>query len=195
MDNIYIKLLQEFEKTGLSTTKSISKFMAQHFKKPTAIIFTEWEKQSEDARLFIDDVCNTGHFDIKEYQKNRLLWNSVENSFKWFDEVEFNAKLTIEGLAYLENYKTNLRVTANSNTQTLAILLTVLLTGITLVVTLNNATYDRQIDTLQTHLREQTLQIHTLQMHLSQATNELLLERERQRNIRKKSLNHRLCWF
>jgi hypothetical protein len=74
-------------------------------------------------------------------------------------------------LAYLEKQRTNDIIKRNSNLQTFAIYLTVLLTTVTLIITLSNVTSNDQTDKLQTHIREQTRQIHKLQIELSEATN------------------------
>ncbi|WP_179413387.1 hypothetical protein HDF19_15110 [Mucilaginibacter sp. E4BP6] len=186
MDNLYLKLLQEFEATGLSSTKSISKFIERNFKKPKSILPSIWDKENEDAMAFLNDAMNTGHLDIKEYEIGNIGFNFNTKEFRWFDIVDIYARLTISGLEFLEKNKSNRRVITNSNAQTLAILLTVLLTGVTLIVTLNNSNSDAKVDKLQIHIREQTQQLHTLQIQLSEVTNELYLEKEAKKNPPKK---------
>lgn len=183
MENIYMKLLQEFEITGMSSKKSISPFMERHFSKPTASSEEHfaWHKQNRDAELFLIDVRSTGHFDFEQYESSHI------RPGRWFDEVNVNARLTIAGLAYLEDYKANQRITKNSNLQTIAISLTVMLTAITLIVTLRNSTSTSQVSTLEIHIRQQTQQLHTLQIQLSQATNMLLLQKEATKTLPKKN--------
>jgi len=178
MENIYFKLLEQFEKTGLSSKKSISPFMEKYFDKPTATDLNEWNIQNESARLFIRDVKNTGHFDFDPFEDYDIGYNHEKSVYRWYDVVNINARITIAGLAYLEAHKTNIRTTKNSDLQTFAIALTVILTGVTLIVTLQNSNSDAKVDSLQRHIREQTQQLHTLQIELSQATNELYLEKE-----------------
>ncbi|MDB5032462.1 hypothetical protein [Mucilaginibacter sp.] len=69
MENLYLKLLQEFEKTGLSSKKSISKFMEQNFKKPKSNKKNEWQSENADADSFLFECKNTGHLKFDERQK------------------------------------------------------------------------------------------------------------------------------
>jgi hypothetical protein len=66
MENIHIKLLKEFEKTGLSSKKSISKFIAEHFDKPTSLDRDEWYRQNSTTHLFLNDIRTIGHLDISD---------------------------------------------------------------------------------------------------------------------------------
>ena len=186
MENLYLKLLQEFENTGLSSKKSISKFIERNFKKPKSHDIETWNKQNEHAIAFLKDAMSTGHLQFEDYDLFYIGYNHTTKQFRWFDLVDIYARLTISGLEFLENHKSNKRIITNSNAQTLAILLTVLLTTITLIVTLNNSNSDAKLDRLQTRIQEQNKQIHTLQIELSQATNELLLEKEAKKVAKKK---------
>jgi hypothetical protein len=170
MENLYIKLLREFESTGLSSKKSISKFMAENFKKPTALTFIEWEKKSEDSLSFLNDVERTGHFEIKEYQIAKTRWNSNTASFKWYDEIEIDARLTIEGLAYLENHIVNNRVTNSTVTQTKILYLTALFALGNIIIAIMSINASDLKDRQQIFIQEQSKQIHTLQIELSQLT-------------------------
>jgi hypothetical protein len=186
MENIYLKLMQEFDKTGLSSKKSISKFMERNFKKPTSNDGTEWHIQNEDAYAFLMDVKHTGHFEFDRDQEYDIGYNHISDEWRWYDYVDIDARLTISGLEYLERQKTNDIVKRNSNLQTLAIMLTVLLTAITLIVSLRNSTSGKQVDTLQARIQGQEEHIHTLQIQLSQATNELFLEKRANKTSTKK---------
>jgi hypothetical protein len=186
MKNLYIKFLEEFEATGLSSKRSISKFMEKNFKKPTATEKYKWAEQNSDAFSFLHDVKHTGHFTFEEAQQFHVYYDEVNSVHRWYDVVDIDARLTISGLEFLETHKSNKRIITNSNAQTLAILLTVLLTAVTLIVTLDNSVSNRQIDTLQTRIQGQTQQLHTLQIQLSQATTELYFEREAKKSLKKK---------
>lgn len=182
-ENLYFKLLKNFEDTGLSARKSISPFIEKNFKKPTADGIKEnlkWWEQNADVDLFLSDVKNTGHFDFEQYESSHI------RPGHWYDIVNINARITIAGLAYLENYKAGKRIEINSNAQTLAIFLTVFLTAVTLIVTLTNSNSDAKVDKLQIRIQEQNTQIHTLQIELSKATNELFQAKEATKTLPKK---------
>jgi hypothetical protein len=185
MENLYLKLMQEFEKTGLSSKKSISKFMERNFKKPTSDDGAKWHKENEDADSFLNDVKHTGHFIFDRDQQYDIGYNHITKEYRWYDVVDIDARLTISGLAYLSEYQTNNRLTMNSNAQTFAIMLTVLLTSITLIITLQASSSNEKVEKLQIHIQEQTKQIHTLQIELSKATNELLREKDVKKTLPK----------
>jgi len=180
MENLYYKFLSEFEKTGLSSKKSISPFMEKNFDKPKSEDPEAWRLENENARAFLWDVRCTSHFDFNENEDYDI------QPGRWYDIVDINARITIAGLAYLDAHKTNTRITQNSSLQTFAIALTVILTAITLIITLRNSTSDKQVDNLKTHIQKQTQQLHTLQIELSQTTNELFLSKETKKNLQKK---------
>jgi hypothetical protein len=171
MANIYLKLLKEFEATGLSSKKSLSPFMERHFKKPTSVDFDEWNKQNEPSSMFLQDVRHTGHFDFDNSEELHIGFNYILKKGRWYDNVNINARINILGLEYLEKQKSNDIVKRNSNLQTIAIYLTVLFTLITLIVSINAANSSDLKDKQQILLQEQSKQIHTLQIALSEAKN------------------------
>ena len=129
MNNIYLKLLEEFEQTGLSYKKSISPFMIRNFRKPTANTQDEWYIENEGARLFIRDVHFTEHFDFNQEEDADIGWNSIENCGKWYDKVNVSARITIKGLRYLETHQVN-KSTSTTNVATIVnFIITIALAG------------------------------------------------------------------
>lgn len=192
MANIYLELLEEFEPTGLSSRKSLSPFMESHFKKPPLSDVDTWYRNNADAQLFLSNVSHTGHFSFDDSETYHIGYNHTTGEYRWYDIVNIHARITIEGLEYLEKHKTNQIITDNSTHQikTLdkqtAILreqttilgnqrkylyLTAFLTACTLGIAFFNFISDNSKTQLKQQLQEQTKQIHTLQIELSQAMN------------------------
>lgn len=171
MANIYIKLLEEFEPTGLSSRKSISPFMERHFKKPTATENDEWYRQNEGAHMFLQDIKHTGHFDFDEHDQFHVRFDFLTKEGRWYDIVNINARLTIAGMEFLEAHNVNKRVTENATKQTNILYLTALFTVCNLIFAIITLNFSDAKSTLQTQLQEQSKQIHKLQIELSESAN------------------------
>ena len=173
MKNLYFEFLHEFGKAGLSSKKSISPFMEKNFKKPTATAseINKFVKENSEADMFIEDIRNTGHFDFERGEAGDI------RPGRWYDVVNINARMTIAGMAYFDDYMANRQIKKNSNIQTMAICLTVLFTLGSLLFSGINYFTDNSKKSLNTQLIEQSQQIHMLQIELSKATNLLLLKK------------------
>lgn len=143
--------------------------MEKNFTRPTSIEPIEWSAQNNLAELFIADVKKTGHFDFDSKEEEHVKFDYLKKTGRWYDVVNIYARITIEGLAYLENQKTNETIKRNSVYQTIAIGLTVFFTLITVIYTILSYTSGMSKEQLLKQLQMQTQQIHTLQIQLSQS--------------------------
>lgn len=186
MNNIYIKLLQEFETTGLSSKRSISKFMERNFDIPTATTIDEWQKQNENAYEFLENVKSTPHLKFDETQKYHIGYSDQSKTFRWYNLVDIDARLTIEGLEFLERRKTNEKLKRNSINQTRILLLTALIAVCGTCITIYNINSDDLKDKQRLQLQEQSKQIHTLQIELSKSMNQKIPDLKATTGVKKK---------
>jgi hypothetical protein len=201
MANIYLQLLEEFEPTGLASRKSISSFMESHFTKPTTTDYDTFYRQDADSQMFLQNVKQTGHFSFDESEVFNIGYNHTTHEYRWYDVVNIHARITIEGLEYLEKHKTNKTIVANSTHQNTtldrqtAILrsqrkylyMTVAFAGISALTAILSYVSSMSTTQLSKQLQSKTQQIHTLQIELSQATNRHFQELEAKKISPKKN--------
>ena len=169
MENLYLKFLEEFEKTGLSSKHSISKFMERNFKKPVSAAKDEWNEENADASAFLADVKQTGHFTFDKRQIFDVCYSDIDIERRWYDVVDIDARLTIRGLDFWEANKANKRAEENTKKQTKLLFLTMLITVCNVLITIFGLTSTNEINKQKIQLQEQSKLIHSLQIKLSQA--------------------------
>lgn len=170
MENLYIKFLQEFEQTGLSSKRSISRFIEKNFIKPLSDKKDQWNDENANAAAFLDDVKMTGHFTFDKRQDFDVYYSDIQSERRWYDVVDIDARLTIKGLDFWETHKASKRLERNSIRQTFLLLLTAIIAICGTIITIVNIKSDDVKNKQKLQLQDQSKQIHTLQIELSKIT-------------------------
>lgn len=183
MVDLYLKLLNYFNDVPIGTQKSISPFLLDHFKKPTANTPYGFASQMKDLNNFIKDVKEQKHLEFG----NTHFWPELTktNTFEWFDQKKVLASITIKGAEYLHQRilnnsvievnhsiaesnriisKNTILQTKASSRQTYLLIATAVFTLVNLTISGYNIYSDKSKEQLRQQLTEQTKQIHALQM-------------------------------
>lgn len=149
MNNLYVKLLEEMNKHGVGKYYNASPFIVANFPRPSYKEPWGWnDKEDYEPKNFLGQLKARGHieyelegiYDAVYYYKLGINGELIIDD-KWFDNVGFNIRLTIEGMNYLNEYKltqSNIEINEaskrNSRTQNFFSVATIIVAGVSACV-------------------------------------------------------------
>ncbi|MDB5032463.1 hypothetical protein [Mucilaginibacter sp.] len=116
-------------------------------------------------------------------KKYDIEYSDIDAERRWYDVVDIDARLTVKGMNFLENQKTNNRLKDNAIRQTFILALTAFITSGALIVGILTFTSDRSSVELQSKLKHQTQQLDSLKKEIVKSNVELSQARATIKNL------------
>lgn len=170
MDPLHIKFLKELEKSGLGNGITVSDFIVHNFDKQDHNLIQNWSGNQDPAMYFIQNLADRRHvlFDWNLCEKDLYEKSESTQDYYWFDSFPLMARITVEGLDYLDSY----RALATQRRSNIAAMwsfgTTLLITSLTLFVTIltYNITKKQAEDIRQIKVSIDTLSLQPIQKEL-----------------------------
>jgi len=168
--NPTIELLSELEKQGTYNYYNISPFISKKFKRPSysgdELI---WQARTgEDAYYLLDELKSKKYIYFKGEIRDKIYHISLDKDNKipmdkWFDSVDFEIFLTLDGQNYLSQNLLIEATKSNLNAQKYGMIATILIAilavGVSILTLYFNVENDKRIETLNKQIS--IIQEHT----------------------------------